>query len=110
MSDVPPGRGPGLQPERTLLAWRRTALSLALASAVAVRLTLESYGSAAAAIGVGGVLLAGASYLVADRRYRATRRSDGPVGRLAGVGAPAFLLTVTTLVVGLMAALYVSSS
>ena len=108
MSGVPPGWGPGLQPERTLLAWRRTALSLALAAVVAVRLTLGSYGPAAAAVGVGGVLLAGASYLVADRRYRATGRPDEPMGPLPGVGAPAALLTVTTVIVGLLAALYVS--
>ncbi len=102
MSTAPTGR-PGLQPERTLLAWRRTALSLAAASVVAVRLTLGSYGPAAVVLGVGGLLLAGAAFLAADRRYRA----GGASGRPAA-GAPAALLTVTTVLVGLLAALYVS--
>jgi uncharacterized membrane protein YidH (DUF202 family) len=37
-------RDPGLQPERTALAWQRSALALAVATIVVGRLTFESAG------------------------------------------------------------------
>lgn len=63
---------PGLQPERTELAWRRTALSLSVGSLVALRLLPVVLGNAAWALaGVAGLLAAGVLWLGSRRRYRA---------------------------------------
>ncbi|MFD7879934.1 DUF202 domain-containing protein [Streptomyces sp. NPDC059766] len=46
-----PGRDPGLQPERTRLAWRRTTLASTVATVLAVKASLH-HGRSAAAITV----------------------------------------------------------
>ena len=65
----------GLQPERTLRAWRRTALSMGVASAVGLRLTIADFGPAAVVIGISGVALSLAAYIGASVRYRRAHRS-----------------------------------
>jgi hypothetical protein len=73
------GRDPGLQPERTRLAWRRTTLSAAVAAVLAVRTALH-----------GGVSVTGATVCalccvlflgflwVAHRRIRALATGPRP--------------------------------
>jgi putative membrane protein len=91
---------PGLQPERTLLAWRRTALALGVGSAVGARLALPVLGSGAVVVGVLGVLAALVSYVAASRRYHRAHRALTSGDRLPTGGAP---LAVTAGAVGALA-------
>ncbi len=69
---------PGLQPERTLLAWRRTCLAFGGASAVATRLLVGEFGAVALALGIFGVAVSVAAYVLAEARYqRMTRMLAG---------------------------------
>lgn len=61
---------PGLQPERTELAWRRTSLALGVGSLVAMRLLPEAFGHGLWVLcGVVGVATAAAMWVAARRRY-----------------------------------------
>lgn len=78
---------PGLQPERTALAWRRTALAIVVGGVIALRYFPSTLGPWAAVLAF-GIITAGALVLrAADSRYRFTRRLDAntvlsPDGRL----------------------------
>lgn len=71
---LPPPRDPGLQPERTMLAWRRTALALVVIAAVATRYLAVELGPAAAALGGCGILLATIAVASAQLRFRRVLR------------------------------------
>jgi hypothetical protein len=94
MSNTPSAMGtapdPGLQPERTELAWRRTALALALLSLVSMRLLPEAFGSAWwALVGVAGLVAAAVVWGLARRRARAVTAMLADVGvrgRMPGAG------------------------
>lgn len=64
----------GLQPERTALAWRRTALALVVAALVAVRILPEL-------LGAWGVLLAGLGLVASVAVLVAAHRRHGIVHR-----------------------------
>jgi lysylphosphatidylglycerol synthetase-like protein (DUF2156 family) len=88
---------PGLQPERTALAWRRTALTLAVGAVVSFRLLPPVLGLWSVAVGVAGLLLSTATWILAGRRARrvqgALLRSSGP---LPGGGLPLLLTLIAT--------------
>lgn len=60
----------GLQLERTLLAWRRTSLAVAVVSAAGIRFTAPVIGWPAIVLGAVGVGLAAAAYLATGIQYR----------------------------------------
>lgn len=99
---------PGLQVERTLLAWRRTALAVAVVSAVGVRFTAPSLGWLALALGAVGVLLAMVVYAAIGVRYRRVHRSLSPSDGLEASGRPHLVLALAVAILGLAALGYVA--
>ncbi|KJL31370.1 YidH family protein [Microbacterium azadirachtae] len=101
---------PGLQPERTALAWRRTALALAGGSVVIMRILPSVIGGAALALGFAGLALALIVLVGSHRRYRRQHRaltSTEPV--VLRSGWPVAALTGATLLVGVLCLLFVLS-
>ena len=66
---------PGLQPERTALAWRRTVLSLALGALIALRVLPRVLGPWSVVAGFAGIALAALIWVLAGRRARQTRKA-----------------------------------
>lgn len=70
---------PGLQPERTQLAWRRTALSIAVVSLIAARALPMILGSGVWIIpGVVGVAASAVFWIAAARRAHAVDHALSP--------------------------------
>ena len=65
---------PGLQPERTALAWRRTALALCVGSLLAVRILGIALGTWAMIPAGAGVLAAVGVLVAAHHRHKRTVR------------------------------------
>jgi hypothetical protein len=83
---------PGLQPERTALAWRRTGLALTVGSLIGLRVLPELLGPAAYALAGIGVVASLAALGAAHRRYRTVHRllvaaRDGEPGVAPGSGS-----------------------
>jgi uncharacterized membrane protein YidH (DUF202 family) len=80
-------RDTGLQPERTRLAWRRTALALTVVTLLTVRLALPG-DAAGALIGAGAVLLWGGVLALCWPRATGTGAapSGGPTLSLVALG------------------------
>lgn len=66
---------PGLQPERTALAWRRTTISLVLGALVSLRILPPVLGHWSLSIGFGGLVLAGLLWRQANVRSAIAQRN-----------------------------------
>jgi putative membrane protein len=99
---------PGLQPERTDLAWRRTTLALAVGAIVALRLLPPILGVWSLAAALAGFLFATSIWILAGHRARKTREAllqgtPPPHG-----GALMLMLAVTTSFGASLGMLYVA--
>lgn len=97
---------PGLQVERTALAWMRTCLSLILVALVAFR--FAAYQSLPLAIGLAGIIapLGFATMWLAWQRYRTSARRLAAGEWLPG-GLLALMMTAVTVLTGVLGAAYV---
>lgn len=97
---------PGLQTERTELAWRRTALALGLGSLLALRLLPATFKDPLWIIaGVGGLIASASIWAIAHHRYRVVSAiliQHGDRSPLPGAQLLAALSTVVS-VVGIIA-------
>ncbi|MCS0636074.1 DUF202 domain-containing protein [Streptomyces sp. LP05-1] len=80
-------RDPGLQPERTRLAWRRTTLSCTVVAVLAARQGLHDGRSPAGLLGGALSLLVWLAFL--GLAHRRARELDTPRPRAAGLRYPA---------------------
>lgn len=87
----------GLQPERTELAWRRTALAIAIGSLVSMRVLPVMLGFAGwIALGVVGLVASALLWIAARSRYRAVYRAMHPIEDAAAL-PDARLIAMTAL-------------
>lgn len=96
----------GLQPERTLLAWRRTCLSFAIASLILTRYTADAFGAAGVLLGLAAAGLAVGAYVTSSVGYRRVHASLNRTGHTGRGGAPFLLATLAALAIGASAGVY----
>ncbi|GGM01327.1 hypothetical protein GCM10010129_51090 [Streptomyces fumigatiscleroticus] len=95
------GRDPGLQPERTRLAWRRTTLSATVAAVLAAKTALQGGARPAGAVAAALCCALWLCFLlVAHRRIRALTASSTPAALAPRYAAAAALCAVATAVCG----------
>jgi len=100
----------GAAAERTALAWRRTALGVAIGGVVALRVTGPLLGVGAALAAVASSVLAAAAWWVTGRRYRAVQRSlhaQGDLGALLHPAVPLVAVSVAAALIGVLAVAFV---
>jgi putative membrane protein len=100
----------GMQAERTVLAWRRTALGVAVGGVVALRVAGPALGPGAAVAAVAGGVLAVLAFWTAGRRYRAVQKSlreRGDLGALSRPAGPLVAVCVATTLIGAIAVAFV---
>jgi uncharacterized membrane protein YidH (DUF202 family) len=91
-------RDPGLQPERTALAWRRTALSLLVNGALLLRPAVEARSPALGTAALLVLLAAATLVVVGEHRRRAL--ASASVHRAPHAGLAALLLAAVWLACG----------
>lgn len=100
----------GLQAERTALAWRRTALAMAVAAVGAGRLAAPVLGVMALLLAAVGLVQAVVVAQASGRRYRIVHDSlisRGDLTAVSTAGAPIAALACSGVLVGILALVFV---
>jgi hypothetical protein len=96
-----PERDPGLQPERTRLAWRRTTLASTVAAVLAAKTALHGGASAAGVVACALICALWVGFLlVAHRRIRALAATGSPRALTPRHATAAIVCTVAMAVCG----------
>ena len=98
----------GLQPERTLLAWRRTCLVLGLGVAVSIRFGAVGNPLLAILLGLPALTIVVGAYALTSVRYRNATRAlvDDPDAAVAG-GRAITMVAFVAFVISVVAAVFV---
>ena len=98
----------GLQPERTLLAWRRTCLVLGLGVAVSIRFGAVGNPLFAFLVGLPALAIVVAAYSLTSVRYRNATRAlvDNPHAAVAG-GRAITMVAFVAFVISVVAAVFI---
>lgn len=90
-----PPRDPGVQPERTWLAWRRTTLTYAVSVGLAARVAVAEHSATAVAAAALGAVAWAALLLTAQRRRRGLAvRQPAPMDAVQVIGTLASVLVL----------------
>lgn len=93
----------GLQPERTALAWRRTALAFVVVSAAALRILPGRLGVSGLAAAILAVLLCAALVTSVHKRYRWHQRQLSIARGVAASGLPLAAASALAVLLALLA-------
>ena len=89
----------GLQPERTELAWKRTALAIAVGALVALRLLPAAFGDPGWVLaGMGGLCASAALWVWAGRRSRTVNKMLRSLGDRAPLPGGGIMCALSALV------------
>jgi uncharacterized membrane protein YidH (DUF202 family) len=94
---------PGLQAERTLLAWRRTSFSVAAGGALLLHLSVERFGMFGFAAGIAALCTSVVAHLASRRRYRSVHRDLYGFGRVQAAGVACALVSLAVVALAAVA-------
>ena len=94
---------PGLQAERTLLAWGRTSLSVAAGGALLLHFLVERFGMVGVAAGAAALCLSVVAHVASRHRYSSVHRDPDGHGQVQDAGVPCALVSLAVVALAAVA-------